>query len=336
MKTPRYFPSLVSAVARRANAQARLLFLCLIACCVAAACRAQVVYKFTYTAVSGPVNSFSLSFTVPAFVTAGSTPAFTPFTLTDGTNSWTMKKDLVTVEDPTGLNRACFQFGTPFAGLSLGMPPLFGPCSLSVGGPGVNQAAFEFETTGLPTAAGTYPAVAFVGSFDTPTGFESITSQFNPTGTMSLTISLSSAGEKERLSTKLTGFDETPSILTNGTGTFTATFDPGATSLSFSLTYSGLSSNVTQGHIHFAEPGVPGSIIVFLCSGPKPACPAAGGTVTGTVTGADVLAVSSQGVTAGSFSDLLRILRSGDAYVNVHTANHPAGEIRGQLAMADE
>jgi CHRD domain len=213
---------------------------------------------------------------------------------------------------------------------------MFGPCSLSVGGPGVNQAAFEYETTGLPTAPGTYPAVAFIGSFDTGAGFESITSQFNPTGTMTLTISLSPTPGEDHFNTKLTGFRETPSILTNGTGTFAATLDSSGTSLSFTLKYANLSSNATQAHIHFAEPGVAGNIIVFLCAGPKPACPASGGTVTGTITGADVLAVSSQGVTAGTFSDLLRILRSGDAYVNVHTANHPAGEIRGQLATGEE
>jgi hypothetical protein len=83
----------------------RLLFLCLFACFVATECRAEVTYKFSYTAQSGPVRSFSFSFTAPTFVTDGSSPTFTPFTLTDGTNSWTMTKDLVAVEDPTGLNR---------------------------------------------------------------------------------------------------------------------------------------------------------------------------------------------------------------------------------------
>ena len=75
---------------------------------------------------------------------------------------------------------------------------------------------------------------------------------------------------------------------------------------------------------------------VFLCGGgSKPACPAAGGTVTDTITAADVLAVPEQGITGGDFSDLLRILKSGNAYVNVHTVNHLGGEIRGQVKVDD-
>src|SRR5215472_4083349 len=166
----------------------RLLLICLFGWSAATECRADVMYTFSYTALSGPVESFTFSLTASTFLTADSSPAFTPFTPTDGTNSWTMTQDLVTLEDPAGLNRACFQFGTPFAGLSSGSPPMFGPCSLAVGGPGVNQAAFELETTGLPSAPGTYAAVDFVGAFDTDAGFELITSEFSPTGMMSLTI----------------------------------------------------------------------------------------------------------------------------------------------------
>jgi CHRD domain-containing protein len=132
---------------------------------------------------------------------------------------------------------------------------------------------------------------------------------------------------------RLTGFREVPPILTDGTGVFAASLDSG--SLTYRLTFSGLSSTATAAHIHFAEKGVNGAIFVFLCGGSKPACPAAGGTVTGTITASDVLAVPAQGITGGSFADLLRILRSGDAYVNVHTSNHPGGEIRGQVSSED-
>src|SRR5262245_49561100 len=120
---------------------------------------------------------------------------------------------------------------------------------------------------------------------------------------------------------KLTGLQEVPAILTSGTGTFTATLDPGGASISFTLTFSGLSSSAGASHIHFAQPGVSGAVFVFFCGGGgKPACPAGGGTITGTITGADVVGVPAQGITAGSFSDLLRILKAGDGYVNVHTA----------------
>jgi CHRD domain len=131
---------------------------------------------------------------------------------------------------------------------------------------------------------------------------------------------------------RLNGFREVPPILSDGRGRFTGTLDGSGTSLSFTLAYSGLSSTATVAHIHFAQAGVAGNIIAFLCGGGgKPACPAAGGMVTGTITATDILAVPSQNITAGSFSDFLRVLRSGDAYVNVYTSNFSAGEIRGQI-----
>jgi hypothetical protein len=133
------------------------------------------------------------------------------------------------------------------------------------------------------------------------------------------------------LAARLTGFQQVPSILTDGTGSFSATL--GSSSLTFTLKYSGLSGPATGAHIHFGQRGVNGAIFVFFCGGPKPACPAGtSGTLTGTITAADVVGVPAQGITAGSFADLVRILRSGDAYVNVHTANFPAGEIRAQLS----
>src|SRR6266851_92812 len=138
--------------------------------------------------------------------------------------------------------------------------------------------------------------------------------------------------ESQGLNTKLTGFRETPPILTTGTGTFKSTLDAAGTSLSYTLTFSSLSSASTVAHIHFGQPGVAGTPIAFLCGGGgKPTCPPSGGTVTGTIVPTDVLAVPSQGINGGSFPDFLAVMRSGDAYVNVHSTNHPGGEIRGQI-----
>lgn len=156
-----------------------------------------------------------------------------------------------------------------------------------------------------------------------------------------LAVTTASAGEgTHSFDATLTGFNEAPPILTNGTGTFHATVT--ATSLTYTETFSGLTSPVLQSHIHFAERGVNGAVFVFLCTnlgnGPAgtPACPAGGGTVSRTVTAADVLGVGGQHITAGDFAALLRILRSGDAYVNVHTTSFPAGEIRGQVRAAED
>jgi CHRD domain len=156
---------------------------------------------------------------------------------------------------------------------------------------------------------------------------------------LTMTVATADAGAT-RFSTNLSGFNETPPILSNGSGSFHLTLH--GNSATYTESFSGLTSNVTQSHIHFAERGVAGNVFVFLCSNlgngdpTTPACPAAGGTVTGTITAANIRGVAAQNITAGDFQALVRILRSGDAYANVHTVNFPAGEIRGQIHFGDD
>jgi hypothetical protein len=104
------------------------------------------------------------------------------------------------------------------------------------------------------------------------------------------------------------------------------------------LTFGGLETNATQSHIHFENRTNTGPIVVFLCSnlgnGPPgtQACPAAGGTITGTIRPADVGAgAAAQGLAAGEFDELVRAIKAGATYVNVHSVGRPAGEIRAQL-----
>ena len=131
---------------------------------------------------------------------------------------------------------------------------------------------------------------------------------------------------------ELSGFEEVPPRLTPATGTFVLHETADGMALEYELSYAGLSSPTTAAHIHFGQPGVNGEIIAFLCGGNgKPSCPALAGTITGTITADDIRAVPEQGLAAGDFAGALRIIRAGLAYVNVHTENFPAGEIRGQI-----
>src|SRR5690348_15128200 len=59
---------------------------------------------------------------------------------------------------------------------------------------------------------------------------------------------------------------ETGAILTHGIGKLTLDVDPNNQIASYSLTYSGLTSNVLQAHLHFAKVHVPGGIYAFLCT----------------------------------------------------------------------
>jgi len=140
----------------------------------------------------------------------------------------------------------------------------------------------------------------------------------------------------------LSGFDELSpnAVFTPGQGTLTLKLDQKLQLVTYTLTYSGLSSNVQQAHIHFGKEHVIGGIFLFLCTnlgnGPAgtPGCPPTSGTVTGQLTPASVVAFAPSDITAGNFSIVPAALLSDTAYANVHTVNHPAGEIRGQVGQA--
>lgn len=94
----------------------------------------------------------------------------------------------------------------------------------------------------------------------------------------------------------------------HGKGTFTGTIASGK--LKFTLKFSGLTGPASAAHIHLGAVGKAGPVAVALCG---PCTSPARGTVP---------------VSAAT----IRAIRKGAAYVNVHTAKYPNGEIRGQLA----
>jgi CHRD domain len=158
---------------------------------------------------------------------------------------------------------------------------------------------------------------------------------------ISAVIAVAAEKEKNHLSARLNGLQEvaTPTAITNGTGTFTATLNDDST-LTYTLTYSNLSSKVLQSHIHIGATKISGGVSIFLCSNlpsppaGTPACPddaTHSGTVSRTVSAADVIGPAAQGVPAGDFADVVRAIASHVTYANVHTANFPGGEIRGQI-----
>lgn len=138
--------------------------------------------------------------------------------------------------------------------------------------------------------------------------------------------------------TRLRPFDEVPALSTGGGGRFSATISADGSEITYQLSYLNLSAAVTQSHLHLGQKGVNGGIMIFLCSnlGNGPAgtqsCPTGNGTISGTIHASDVIgAAAAQGLTPGDLNAVLRALRVGVVYVNVHTTNFPGGEIRGEL-----
>ncbi len=146
----------------------------------------------------------------------------------------------------------------------------------------------------------------------------------------------------DRIEARLKGFAEVPAVSSAASGRFRARIDGASQTLSYELSYSGLEDSVRMAHIHFGQHGVNGGIMVWLCQTPAfpspvastPLCPQSG-TVSWTVSAADVIGPSGQGIAATEFAEMVKAIDAGAAYANVHTNKFPGGEIRGQLRDDD-
>ena len=149
--------------------------------------------------------------------------------------------------------------------------------------------------------------------------------------TASVLVAPVAHSQTERFSASLAGANEVPPINTAGTGDFEMTIQPGA--ITFSLTFSDLSSPLAVAHLHFAPSKVAGGVMIFLCGGGgQPACPATTeGTITGTITAANVTGPMTKGIAPGNLDSALEAVRDGLSYANMHTANFGGGEIRGPV-----
>ena len=149
--------------------------------------------------------------------------------------------------------------------------------------------------------------------------------------TASVLVASAAPSQTERFSADLSGGNEVPPINTAGAGNFEMTNQQGM--ITFSLSFSGLSSSLTVAHLHFAPSKVAGGVMIFLCGGGgQPDCPAATeGTITGTITAANVTGITTQGIDVGDLDSALEAVRDGLSYANMHTTNFAGGEIRGQV-----
>src|SRR5436190_562621 len=143
--------------------------------------------------------------------------------------------------------------------------------------------------------------------------------------TANLLAASAAYSQTERFSASLGGENEVPPINTAGTGNFEMTIQPGT--ITFSLIFSDLSSPLAVSHLHFAPSKVAGGVMIFLCGGGgQPACPAAtSGTITGTITAANVTGPTGQGIAPGNLNAALEAVRNNLAYANMHTTNFPGG-----------
>jgi hypothetical protein len=110
----------------------------------------------------------------------------------------------------------------------------------------------------------------------------------------------------------LSGSQEVPAVDSAGKGTADVTYDPATRLVTWSITYADLGSAVTMAHFHRGAPGQNGPVVIWLTK--------RGAAVQSPIKGSATL-------TAEQAQQFL----AGDWYINVHTKNHPAGAIRGEV-----
>lgn len=115
------------------------------------------------------------------------------------------------------------------------------------------------------------------------------------------------------LSAQLSGGNEVPPVSTQASGTLEASLVPGSQVLSWTLRYEGLSGPLTGAHFHGPAQSGQNSGVAVPMKEPLTSSP-----LSGSVT-----------LSAAQMAEL----RAGSWYVNLHTAAHPDGEIRGQVQI---
>ena len=146
------------------------------------------------------------------------------------------------------------------------------------------------------------------------------------------------AGNGRQFRASLSGDEEVPVRVTNASGHANFKLSKEGDELEFKLVVEDI-ENVVQAHIHIGPPGENGPVTVFLYG----VVPAAGGPIEGKISEGTITSGDLIGPLAGmTLDDLLDEMRSGNAYVNVHTndgddvinegpGDFPGGEIRGQI-----
>jgi CHRD domain-containing protein len=158
--------------------------------------------------------------------------------------------------------------------------------------------------------------------------------------TATATTGPSSSSAKE-FSARLTGDKEVPLVDTDATGRIRLTANSQQDALDYQLSVSNLNGVATGAHIHRGSAGTNGPIVANLnirgtfAGASASASAGDGSAMTSTSTGGTITSADLKGPLAGKqVSDLIQLIQDGKAYVNVHTRQHPNGEIRGQLTSS--
>jgi hypothetical protein len=143
-------------------------------------------------------------------------------------------------------------------------------------------------------------------------------SRWIPIGVVNLLLALApglAAAAPMSFSIALSGSEQVPPVSPAGSGSAKLTYDPATRNLTWDIMVSGTGSAVTMAHLHGpAMAGKDAPPVIWLSK--------KGSEVQGPIKGAATLT-----------EEQAAMLKSGELYINVHTKDHPKGEVRGQVIV---
>jgi hypothetical protein len=126
----------------------------------------------------------------------------------------------------------------------------------------------------------------------------------------------------------LEGEQEVPPVDSDAKGVAIFRLSNDGTELEYKVIVANI-ENVTAAHVHLAPIGENGDIVAFLFNPETPTEGRTNGVLAkGTITSADLVGP----LEGATLSELIDEMEEGNTYVNVHTVQHPGGEIRGQIS----
>jgi len=127
----------------------------------------------------------------------------------------------------------------------------------------------------------------------------------------------------------LGGGEETPILLSGAAGTAEVAIDTTAKEFAVTLRVFNIPTTTTAGHIHVGPKGIAGPVVINF---PIPTGRTGDLPLQFRLGAAAFVARPEIGI--NTMTDAIQAIVGGNAYVNVHTSQFPAGEIRGQLSIA--
>ncbi|HUM17205.1 MAG TPA: CHRD domain-containing protein [Candidatus Nitrosotalea sp.] len=148
---------------------------------------------------------------------------------------------------------------------------------------------------------------------------------------VALLLGASTVGATEQTYTaKLDGAAEVPPVRSTASAEATFTVSPDGKKIDYTLMVRDL-NDITMAHIHLGTGGKNGPVVARLY-------PITGtsklikGQDNGQLAKGEISEASLLGPEKGKpLATLVKAIQDGDAYVNIHTAEHKAGEVRGQI-----